>query len=29
MTTNDSTYHLDYLNQLIYEYNNTYHHSVD
>ena len=28
MTANDSTCYLPYLNKLVNEYNNTYHHSI-
>ena len=28
MTVNDSTCYLPYLNKLVNEYNNTYHHSI-
>ena len=28
MTVNDSNSYLDYLNKLVDQYNNTYHHSV-
>ena len=29
MTANDSKSHLPYLNKLVDQYNNTYHHSID
>ena len=29
MTANDSKSHLPYLNKLVEQYNNTYHHSID
>ena len=29
MTTNDNKSYLGYLNKLVVEYNNTYHHSID
>ena len=29
MTTNDSKSYLSYLNKLVDQYNNTYHHSID
>ena len=29
MTVNDSKSHLPYLNKLVDQYNNTYHHSID
>ena len=29
MTANDSKSHLPYLNKLVDQYNNTYHHSLD
>ena len=28
MTVNDSNSYLDYLNKLVDQYNNTYHHSI-
>ena len=29
MTANDSKYYLSYLNRLVDQYNNTYHHSIN
>ena len=29
MTANDSKYYLRYLNKLVDQYNNTYHHSIN